>query len=100
MSTITRRSKPGQGAKSPTREDKINAVIYKGMASPAETTSAESEETEQQVKLRLPLSLLQKIDASVKSQRIKTSRHRWLIVMASKRCRYRIIVMPKFSSSL
>ena len=80
MSTITRKPKPGQGAKPSTQEDKINAVIFKGMASPVETTPAnESEETEQQVKLRLPLSLLQKIDASVKSQRIKTSRHRWLM---------------------
>jgi|SoiMethySBSTD1v2_1073268.scaffolds.fasta_scaffold2434349_2 hypothetical protein len=79
MSTITRKPKPGQGAKPSTQEDKIKAVIFKGMASPAETTSAGSEETEQQVKLRLPLSLLQKIDAAVKSQRIKTSRHRWLM---------------------
>ena len=79
MSTITRKPRAEQGAKPSTQEDKINAVIFKGMASPAETTPAESEDTEQQVKLRLPLSLLQKIDASVKSQRIKTSRHRWLM---------------------
>jgi hypothetical protein len=80
MSTITRKPKAGQGIKPSTQEDKIKAVIFKGMASPAETTpNNESEETEQQVKLRLPLSLLHKIDASVKSQRIKTSRHRWLM---------------------
>ena len=80
MSTITRKPKAGQGANPSAQEEKIKAVIFKGMASPAETTPvAESEQIEQQVKLRLPVSLLQKIDASVKSQRIKTSRHRWLM---------------------
>ena len=80
MSTITKKPKLGQGMNSSSQQEKINAVIFKGMASPAETIPAdESEQTEQQVKLRLPLSVLQKIDASVKSQPIKTSRHRWLM---------------------
>ena len=80
MSTITRKPKAGQGANPSSQEEKINAVIFKGMASPAETAPADrNEQTEQQVKLRLPLSLLKKIDASVKSQRIKTSRHHWLM---------------------
>jgi hypothetical protein len=80
MSTITRKPKAGQGAVPSAEEEKINALIFKGMASPEETSPTPMNESdEQQVKLRLPTSLLKKVDAAVKAQPIKTSRHRWLM---------------------
>jgi hypothetical protein len=76
MSTITR--KPRTIAKKTTHptETEIQAVIRKGLSGP--TGDAEDEE-EAQVKLRLPVALLKRVDAAVKAQPIKTSRHRWLI---------------------
>jgi hypothetical protein len=80
MSTITRKPSAGKGSTPPTQEEQITSVIFKGMASPAEATpSPQEEDKEQQVKLRLPLSLLKRVDAAVKAQPIKTSRHRWLM---------------------
>jgi hypothetical protein len=79
MSTITRKPEAGQGNITP-QEEKIAAVIFKGMSTPRENAAPPPEEdTEQQVKLRLPLALLQRIDAAVKAEPIKTSRHRWLM---------------------
>lgn len=80
MSTITRKPTVGKVGAQPPEEEHINALIFKGMAPPAEVTpSHEEEDEEQQVKLRLPLSLLKKVDSAVKAQPIKTSRHRWLM---------------------
>lgn len=79
MSTIIRKPKAGKGAAAP-QEEKIKAVIFKGMSTPGDNTASPlEEETEQQVKLRLPLVLLKRIDAAVKAEPIKTSRHRWLM---------------------
>ncbi len=80
MSTITRKPKPGRGPSHQPKRTKSKPSFLKAWRRlQKDHLAAENEEAEQQVKLRLPVSLLQKIDACVKSQRIKTSRHRWLM---------------------
>jgi hypothetical protein len=62
--------KPSAGKKNPpsSTEEHVYSVIFKGMASPAATIPApEGEEKEQQVKLRLPVPLLKRIDAAQSS---------------------------------
>ena len=64
-------------------EKKINEIIGKGGSVPLEKTSKDSksktDQKEQTVNLRLPEDILNEIDESVNSRRIKISRHTWLM---------------------
>jgi len=75
MSTVIRKPRPLTSKVSHPSEAEIQAVIHKGLSGP----SGQTNEEEAQVKLRLPVTLLRRIDAAVKAQPIKTPRHRWLI---------------------
>jgi hypothetical protein len=76
MSTITRKPRPIIDKTSHPSETEIQAVIRKGLSGPSGQLE---DEEEAQVKLRLPVALLRRVDAAVKAQPIKTPRHRWLI---------------------
>jgi hypothetical protein len=59
------------------REAAIEAVINKGLASPADKSAAADQD--RQVVLFLPRSLLAEVDRLVKGVRPKTSRRAWLV---------------------
>jgi hypothetical protein len=79
MSTITRKPSAQQPPTPPPSEAEIDALIHKGLSRPEDHPGAPSEEEEQQVVLRLPRSLLGRVDIAVKQRPLKTPRHRWLM---------------------
>jgi hypothetical protein len=79
MSTITRRPSGQQPPTSPPSEAEINALIHKGLSRPDEHPGTPREDEEQQVVLRLPRTLLRRVDMAVKQRPLKTPRHRWLM---------------------
>lgn len=60
------------------REAAIQEVINKGLAPSAEQT-ADDEEKQRQVVVFVPESLLEEVDALVKTVRPRTSRRAWLV---------------------
>ena len=60
------------------REAAIQAVINKGLA-PASDPSEGSEDKQRQVVVIVPESLLEAVDALVKTVRPRTSRRAWLV---------------------
>jgi hypothetical protein len=68
--------KPQAAAKSRDVVD-INALIHKGGSAASEQVREGEKPTP--LLLRLPSDLLSRIDLSVKSRRIKTPRHTWIL---------------------
>jgi len=60
------------------REAAIQAVINRGLAPSAEQTT-DDEEKQRQVVVFVPESLLEEVDALVKTVRPRTSRRAWLV---------------------
>lgn len=60
------------------REAAIQAVINRGLAPSAEQTT-DDEEKQRQVVVVVPESLLEEVDALVKTVRPRTSRRAWLV---------------------
>jgi hypothetical protein len=79
MSTITRKPNRHQASTPPPSEAEINALIQKGLSRPEDHPGTPSEEEEQQVVLRLPRTLLRRVDVAVQQRPLKTPRHRWLM---------------------
>jgi hypothetical protein len=77
MAAITRKPQ-AVPADNPEREAAIQAVINKGLGAVEEPTAAD-EEPQRQVVIFVPASLLQEVDALVKSVRPRTSRRSWLV---------------------
>ena len=78
MGTITRKPS-GQQASTPPNEAEIDALIHKGLSAPADHVPLPSNDEDRQVVLRLPVSLLSRVDRAVKQRPMKTPRHRWLL---------------------
>jgi hypothetical protein len=79
MSTITRKPTGQQASPPPPSEAEIAALIHQGLSRPEDHPAASSDAEEQQVVLRLPRALLQRVDIAVKQRPLKTPRHRWLM---------------------
>jgi hypothetical protein len=79
MSTITRKPSGHQASTPPPSEAEIDALIHQGLSRPEDHPEASSDAEEQQVVLRLPRALLQRVDIAVKQRPLKTPRHRWLM---------------------
>jgi len=77
MAAITRKPQ-AQPTEEQEREAAIQAVINKGLAPSAEQT-ADDEEKQRQVVVFVPESLLEEVDALVKTVRPRTSRRSWLV---------------------
>jgi hypothetical protein len=77
MAAITRKPQAVPGD-NPEREAAIQAVINKGLGVVEEPVAAD-EEPQRQVVIFVPASLLQEVDALVKSVRPRTSRRSWLV---------------------
>jgi hypothetical protein len=79
MSTITRKPGSHHTSAPPPSEAEIEALIHQGLSRPADPPETSRDEAEQQVVLRLPRALLQRVDVAVKQRPLKTPRHRWLM---------------------
>lgn len=79
MSTITRKPSGQQASTPPPSEAEIDALIHQGLSRPEDHPEGSSDAEEQQVVLRLPRALLQRVDMAVKQRPLKTPRHRWLM---------------------
>ena len=77
MATITPKPK-APPTEDQDREAAIQAVINKGLA-PAMEQTADDEEKQRQVVVFVPESLLEEVDALVKTVRPRTSRRAWLV---------------------
>jgi hypothetical protein len=77
MAAITRKPQ-APATEEQEREAAIQAVINKGLAPSAEQT-ADDEEKQRQVVVFVPESLLEEVDALVKTVRPRTSRRSWLV---------------------
>jgi hypothetical protein len=79
MSTITQKPSGQQPSTPPPSEAEIDALIHQGLSRPGGHPDASRDAEEQQVVLRLPRALLQRVDIAVKQRPLKTPRHRWLM---------------------
>lgn len=70
--------KPKQSASAASTVD-VDALINKGGSVAGKNGSQEKERNTVPVILRVPEDILQKVDASVQTRRIKTPRHTWLL---------------------
>jgi hypothetical protein len=79
MSTVTRKPDNNKAQVPQAREAEIEALIHKGLSAPADHVPLPSNDEDRQVVLRLPVSLLSRVDRAVKQRPMKTPRHRWLL---------------------
>lgn len=77
MAAITRKPQ-APPTEEQAREAAIQAVINRGLAPSAEQTT-DDEEKQRQVVVFVPESLLEEVDALVKTVRPRTSRRAWLV---------------------